>query len=419
MTSVAGFGPIVRALKNPDYGRYTAGNAVSLVGTWMQRVAVGWLTWQITESGAWLGAMAFAELFPTVVIAPLAGAAADRWDRLRTFKLCQWLLLAQALALFALTATGAITIRLLLGLTLVLGVVAAFTQPNRLALVPSLVARADLPAALAINSIIFNSARFLGPALAGIVIVGGSIALAFALNAASFVWFLLLLRRIHSKTSAAGPSTMRGGLFAEIGEGLRYVLGHPGIGPLLLLLFAFALGARPFVELLPGFAGAVFGAGAEGLALMTSTVGLGAIVGGLWLAGRGHQRGLALIALSAPAVLALALLLFVASDRLWLAVPALFLAGGAMVTGGVGAQTLLQLAVDGALRGRVMAFYGLIFRGGPALGALAMGTASEAAGLRLPLAAGVLLACLAWIAVWRRRRRGSAALEVPQAGPAG
>ena len=186
---------------------------------------------------------------------------------------------------------------------------------------------------------------------------------------------------------------------------------HRPIAPLLLLLLAVGLCARPFVELLPGFADAVFDAGAEGLAMMTSTVGGGAIVGGLWLARRDGHRGLTSVALASPLLLALALGGFVSSERLWLALPALAVAGFAMVAGGVGTQTLLQLAVDGRLRGRVLALYGLIFRGGPALGALAMGALSEVYGLRLPLAAGALLAALAGVAVWTRRRTITAALE--------
>ncbi len=193
----SGFGGIARALRNPNYGLYTAGNAASLIGTWMQRIAVGWLTWQLTGSGAWLGAMAFADLFPTVIIGPVAGAAADRWDRLRVTKISQALAMAQSIVLFLLTVSGHITIELLLVLTAALGVIAGFNQPARLALIPSLVRREDLAAAVAINSIIFNSARFIGPAVAGLMIVAGGISAAFAANAVSFVFFLVALSRIH------------------------------------------------------------------------------------------------------------------------------------------------------------------------------------------------------------------------------
>ena len=162
---------ILRVLKSPNYRIYTTGSSVSLVGMWMQRVAVGWLAWQLTGSAAWLGILAFAELCPTVVIAPLAGALADRLDRLKALRLGQSLMFLQSLSLFSLTVSDLITIWWLLALTLFHGIVVAFNQPNRLALVPSLVARDDLPAAVALNSVIFNTARFVGPAAAGVAIV--------------------------------------------------------------------------------------------------------------------------------------------------------------------------------------------------------------------------------------------------------
>ena len=352
-----------------------------------------------------------------MLIGPFAGAAADRWDRRRALRTGQSLMLAQALALFVLTATGLITIWLLLGLTLFAGVVVAFNQPTRLALVPSLVRREDLTAAVATNSIIFNSARFLGPAAAGVIIVTGGVAAAFAANAACTAALVLALSRIRLEDAGQGRGAGRGGLLAEVGEGLGYAARHGGIAPLLLLLLATGLCARPFVELLPGFADAVFQAGAEGLAAMTSSVGLGAIAGGLWLARRDGPDGLAAVALASPLVLALAIFGFVASDRLWLALPALVLAGFAMVAGGVGTQTLLQLAVEGHLRGRVLALYGLIFRGGPALGALVMGALSDVFGLRLPLAAGASLAALAGAAAFARRRAIAAALVCSDKSP--
>ena len=410
MIGISGFPRILRALGNPNYGIYTAGSAVSLIGTWMQRVAVGWLTWQLTESGAWLGAMAFADLFPTVIIGPLAGALADRWDRLRVSKISQALAMVQSLLLFGFTVSGLMTVELLLVLTVALGIIAAVNQPARLALIPELVPPQDLPAAVAINSIIFNSARFIGPLIAGLVIVGFGVAAAFAANAVTFVFFLLALTRVRLTRSAAGAAR-KGGLMIDIGEGMGYAARHAGIAPLLLLLIVLCICTRPFVELLPGFADAVFAAGAGGLALLTATVGIGATIGGLWLAQRDGQRGLTQVALSSTLVLCLALLLFAATDSLWVAVPALAVAGFCMVVNGVGTQILLQLSVESSMRGRVMSLYGLIFRGGPAIGALIMGAASEAVGLRWPLAAGVGLALLATAWIWRRRQRMTAALE--------
>lgn len=415
MSTRSGFGAIRQALRNPNYGIYTAGNAASLIGTWMQRVAIGWLTWELTGSGAWLGAMAFADLFPTVIVGPLGGVMADRLDRMRVMRISQFLSLLQALALFALTATGTITVELLFALTLFLGIVSGVNQPVRLALVPALVRREDLAPAVAINSIIFNGARFVGPAAAGALIAAGGVSLAFAANAASYVLFMIALWHIRLPAPPEAPARTRNGVLQDIGDGIRYVGAHPGLGPMMMLLIASCVFVRPVIELLPGFASEVFGAGATGLALLTSTIGAGAIVGGLWLAGRGDWHGLTRLVLGNTALLSLSILLFIATDSLWVAVPALLVGGTCMVVIGVGMQTLIQLSVAGNMRGRVLSLYGLIFRGGPALGALMMGTVSDLVGLRWPLAVGSALALAAWVAAWARRTRMQTALEIPQA----
>src|SRR6516164_7619085 len=189
-------------LRNANYGIYIAGSAVSLIGTWMQRIAVGWLTWQLTHSGLWLGIVAFADFFPVLLVGPIAGAAADRWDRLRVVQTSQCILLVQAAVLFALTASGHMNIGLLVALTAFQGVIVAFNQPARLALVPSLVAQADLASAVAINSVVFNLARFIGPMLAGPAIVWSGVAAAFAANAISYIASLLALVSISIVSTA-------------------------------------------------------------------------------------------------------------------------------------------------------------------------------------------------------------------------
>jgi len=411
------FGGIARTLGHRNFGTYVAGNSVSLTGTWMQRIGVGWLAWDLTGSGAVLGMVAFCDLFPSVVIGPFGGALADRTSRLRVIMVAQTLIMLQAAALFALAVTGLITVELLLALVLFSGVVIGFNQPARLAFVPSLVPRRDLAPAVAINSIVFNAARFVGPALAGIVIVWAGVAYVFALNALSFTAFLFALSRLRLEPVAIAPDRERGSMLRAIGEGLRYTAAHRGIGPLLLLHAVIAIGARPFVELLPGFADQVFARGAGGLAILSSTVGIGAIAGGLWLAQRRTQERLVDVALVNSALAVLAILAFALGHWFAFAVIAVALAGFGMVVGGVATQTVLQTAVDEAMRGRVLSLFGLIFRGGPALGALIMGAASELLGLQAPLAAGTLAAAAAWW--WIRRRRGAIAdaLASPDAPP--
>lgn len=395
----------------PNYGVYMAGTSVSMVGLWMQRVGVGWLTWELTGSAAWLGAIAFADLFPAVLVAPIGGSAADRWDRLKLTKISQALSLAQAVVLFALTVTGVITIEILFGLTLYLGVVTAFHQPVRLALVPSLVPREYLPTAVALSSISFNLARFIGPAIAGVVIVTLGTGATFGLNALSFAAFLLALSRVRIESTVAPREHDRSSLLREFGDGVRYVASHAGVAPILMLLIVVCLGVRPFQELLPGFADDVFRGGADILAVLTSTIGVGAVVGGLWLAQRSGPEGLARLVMVTTVVQAFSMFAFVATDSLWVAIPALTAAGFGMVVSGVGVQTLMQLSVDASMRGRVLSIFGLTFRGMPALGALIMGAASESIGLRWPLAIGACFVLLAWVWAWRQLRGISDTIE--------
>ena len=407
-----GLGNVALAFTHRNYRIYAGGNAVSLVGIWMQRIAVGWLAWTLTHSGTWLGVMSMAEFFPVVFLSPLAGALADRRDRVGIIRVTQIAGSIEATLLAVLVYTGTITIELLLSLTLLLGVFNAMAQPSRLALIPTLVDRAALPSALAINAIIFNSARFLGPAVAGIVIARVNVGAAFTVNAATYVAFLIAMTNLRGLPALPVGATQS--VLKASAEAFGYASRHPGIAPMLLLFTVTTVGTRGFVELFPGFADNVFGRGPEGLSMLTSTVGLGAICGALWMLLRPAIAGLTRLVLAHTLVISLAILAFTATDRFMLALPCVFLAGTAMTITGIGAQTLLQAAVDIRMRGRIMALYGMIFRAGPAVGAVLMGSLSERFGLRLPLALGALVSCGFW--AWTRLKQRSMA-ETLEADP--
>jgi MFS family permease len=396
-------GGIGAALSNRNYRIFTEGHAVSLVGFWVQRVAVGWLTWDLTHSGTWLGLMAFADLAPTLVISPIAGAVADRIDLVKLLKWTQIVSLAQAVVLALLMLAGYMTVWLLLVLTVILGLASAFAQPVRMSLVPSLVGRESLTAAVAINASVFNIAMFVGPATAGLLIATSGLAPAFAFNALSYLIFLIALARIRlPPTNTAIP---RGNLLRDIAQGMRYAALHPVTGPMLVLILSAALFARPISELLPGFADRVFDRGAVGLAWLTSGMGLGALACGIWLAYRGRVEGLTGIAVTHLMVVAFALIGFLATDSFWLALFFLAISAWGKVAIYVGGQTLIMSTVEGSIRGRVMGIYGLIGRGGPALGALIMGALSEIVGLKLPVAGGAAICLVAWIWMLTRQRR--------------
>jgi MFS family permease len=406
------FGAIPRTLAHPNFGTYVAGSSISLIGTWMQRIGVGWLAWELSHSGAVLGLVAFADLFPTIVFGPFGGALADRSDRLRTIKVAQVLVMIQSVVLFLLTVTGLITVPILIVLVLLGGAVMGLNQPARLALIPSLVPREHLATGVAINSIVFNGARFVGPALAGPVIVWFGISAVFALNALTFLAFLYALGRMRMAPLA--PARPTRSMLGAVAEGLKYTMAHAGIGPILILAAILAVCARPFFELLPGFAAEIFARGASGLAILSSATGVGAVIAGLWLAQRGNRSLPALVLLSSL-LIALATLGFALCGWFPLAVLLVALSGFGMVVAGVGTQTLIQIVVEDEMRGRVLSLFGLIFRGGPALGALAMGAASELVGLQAPLAAGALLGVGACALTWRRRRTIDRSLQEPTA----
>ncbi len=409
MSGLARFGAIGSALAHRDFGLYTAGNVPSNIGVWVQRVAVGWLTWELTESGTWLGLMGFADLFPIVVFSPFAGVIADRFDRLAIAKVVQVIAASQAVALTILAFAGMINVYILFALTLVSGIDNAFFQPVRSAMTPNLVPRKDLPAAIAISSVAWNSARFVGPAIAGVILVFGEAAYCFAFNAVTYLFLLIVLWCIRLSPEAHADRSPRGAL-GELIEGYRYALTHPVIRPAMIMLAAASVFARPVAELLPGFAGGIFDRGAEGLAWLTSAMGIGAVLAGLWLAQRGRIQGLTTIAVLSLAAAAGFLLVFSSTGRFEVAVLCMVGTGFVYVVTGTTFQTILQTVAEPALRGRVLALYGMIWIGGASIGALIMGVLSEWLGLRAPIAGGAIICLLA--SFWALRIRARLARQV-------
>lgn len=407
---------IARAFAHRNYRVYVIGNSISLIGWWLERVAVGWLTWTLTHSGAWLGLVALADFLPVLVLAPFAGVLADRRDRVWTIRITQWIGCAQASVLAILVVYDVMTIEILFALVLMLGIANGVAQPSRLALIATLVDRQSLASALAINSVVFNLARFIGPALAGLVIAEIGIAAAFAANAVGYIAFQISLLNLRGLPPQ--PAVGRQNVLRASSEAFSYAYRHPGIGPMLLLFVVTTIGTRGFIELFPGFADRVFDRGPQGLAMLTSTVGLGAICGASWMVLRSAITGLAHVVLVCTLLMSLAILAFTATDVFYLALPCAFVAGAMMTITGTGAQTLIQAAVDDRMSGRVMALYGMIFRAGPAVGAVLMGTLSEYVGLRLALALGAIVSGGFWLATRFHHERMAVGLERPTAAPA-
>lgn len=383
----------------------------------MQRLAIGWLTWQLTESFGWLGVIAFADQAPSILFGVIAGAVVDRVDYMKVLRLTQTLTSLHCAVLAAFTLTDMMGIWLLLGLTVFRGVLTAFNRPSRMTVVYVLVGRDLLPAALAFNSMIFNSSRFFGPAIGGTVMASLGVGWTFALSAGMIFLFslMLLLIRIGRLPARAAATDS---LWGESVAGVRYAVSHAGIGLLLAIVVFVSLFARPVTDLLPGFVANVFGQGPDALALLLICQSVGAMSGGLWLTSRAKGiKGLTTITMVTILCMVAVLLLFSQTTTFWMGCVLVGLMGLCFNVQAISNQTLIQYAVDPAMRGRVVGLYGLIARGVPALGALLMGIVADHLGLAVPLGIGAGFCLVLWVWVWRKRRALIAVLEVEPPAP--
>jgi len=400
------FSNVADAWRQRNFAIYMSGAGIALIGMWAQRIAVAWLAWELTKSTTWLGLIAFADLFPTIILTPIAGVIADRMDRRKLSLISQFAAFLQAIILTVLVYTDWIDIWSLFFLTLLLGVAMAYATAARLAMVPNLMEAVHVPSALASDAAIYNSARVVGPMLAAALIAVVGIAGAFLANCLTYVVFLVCLMKIRLVRNESRGRT--GGMLAQTLEGIRYAAKHPGIGPMLVVLTALAISVKPFLDLLPGLADNVFNSGVNGFAQLAAAGGTGAVLCAIWFALRGRIEGLTLITLSALIVGPLGIVLMCISDMFWLGLIGSFIAGSSITLTGTGVQTLMQHSVDGAIRGRVLSLYGMLHRGVPALGALLMGIMGDQIGLQATLIGGALIFCVpvfVWVFLrWRQLR---------------
>lgn len=390
----------LRALRHRDLRLFFAGQGVSLVGTWMQQVAMSWLVYRLTGSALLLGVVGFSSQFPGLLMAPFAGALADRWSRYRMVVAAQVLFLVQSSILAALVLTGTVRVSHLIALSVFSGVVSGLDIPARQALLVRLVGGTeDLANAIALNSSMFNAARLVGPALGGVMVGWVGEGPVFALNAASYLAVLgaLALLRVPKEPGAPAGAVLR-----SIGEGVRYAFGFPPTRDLLVLLGGISLVGVPYVVLMPVFAREVLRGDAATLGLLTSCAGLGALAGALWLASRGSLRGLGRVIVRATALFGAALILFGVSRALWLSCLLLVVSGFGLIVATASINTVLQTLVAEEMRGRVMSLYTMGFVGVTPLGSLAGGAVATRLGAPAAVVAGGL-GCLA-LAAWFGRR---------------
>ncbi len=391
-----------RALRHANFRRFFVGQSLSMIGTWLQQVAMGWLVWRLTGSPWLLGVVAFCANIGILAFGPFAGVLADRVNKRRALYVTQSLMLVQAVVLALLTWLGHIQIWHLIVAALWLGTVFAFDVPLRQAMYVHLVDdRADLSNAIALNSFMVNAARVIGPALAGLLLAVVGEAVCFALNALSFVAVMWAIGRISWPDSARSSARL-GGWWTSWKEGARYAFGFAPVRALLGLVAVAAWTIAPYSALMPIYAGRVYGGGAHTLGFLLAAAGCGALGSTIYLARRHTIRGLGKVIALAAGGCGVALAAFAYLTVFPVALLLLAVVGGGLILAAASSNTIIQTVVDDRLRGRVAGFYTMAFLGVAPLGNLASGALADAIGVQATFAVNGALFAATAVWFWRR-----------------
>lgn len=368
-----------RSLSHRNYRLFFVGQGLSLIGTWMQSVAVSWLVFRLTHSEFILGLVAFAGQVPILFISPFAGVLGDRLERRRMLIAVLVLAMVQAFALAGLTLGGVIQVWHIGALAVVLGVSNAVEMPTRQAfLIQMIDNKADLGNAIALNSGIFNGSRLIGPAIAGILVATAGEGICFALNGLSY--FAVLAALMMMKIPPRQPGSPGPGMFSEMREGFAYLFGFRPIRDLIVTVATISLVSMSFPVLLPIFAGRVLGGGSHTYGFLVAATGAGALSGVAFLAMRKSVLGLGRIISAALVVFGGGLIIFSFSRQAILSTAILVVVGFGMIATMASCNTMVQTLVDEDKRGRVMSFYVMAVVGTAPLGSILAGSVSSAIG---------------------------------------
>jgi MFS family permease len=390
---------LFRALGSRNFKSFFLAQGISLIGTWMQSLAVAWFAYRLTGSAFILGRIGFASQIPSLAISPIAGVLADRWNKRRLLWLTQFLLMIQALILAVLVLTHIATLWQLIVLSFFLGILNAVDMPTRQSFVVQMIdKKEDLGNAIALNSMLFNGARLVGPSIAGIVIGVWGEGICFLLNGVSYLPVLWIIRsmRVPARRSASRKNVKH-----EMAEGFRYVVCFPMIRSILMLIAMTSLFGTSFQVLMPVFAKEILHGGAHTLGFLMAATGVGALAGALMLASRRTPEGLHKIIPFAAGLFGAALCLVSRSRHIGLSLPLMAVAGLGMMMQLVSSNTLIQHLTDDDKRGRVMSLYTVAFMGMTPIGSLIAGSLASAVGApNAVLASGI--ACLAGAMIFSR-----------------
>lgn len=393
---------LTRALQHRNFRLFFGGQSVSLVGTWITRVATSWLIYRLTGSELLLGIAGFVGQLPTLIITPFAGVLVDRMDRRKILLITQAASLLQSAVLAALTLSGVITVMQIIWLQVIQGVINSFDTPARQAFVSEMVEdRKDLPNAIALNSSMVNGSRIIGPSIGGVLIAAVGEGWCFLVDTISYAAVIasLLAMRIEPRAKhGAGEMHM----LEELRHGWNYVFESVPIRSVLTLVAIISVFGTPYTVLMPAFAAQVLHGGPYTLGILMTATGVGALSGALYLASRESVLGLARIITYASLTFGLGLVAFSLTTSLWLACVALAVGSAGLMTTLAGSNTILQTIVEERLRGRVMSFYTMAFFGTVPIGSLIGGVVADRVGVPLTvrMSGVVCIAAVIWFA-WR------------------
>jgi MFS family permease len=370
---------LTRALQHRNYRLFFGGQSISLIGTWITRVATSWLVYRLTGSLVLLGVVAFCGQIPTLLLAPFAGVIVDRSDRLRILLYTQTLSMLQSFALAAVVFTGTVTVPIILALQVLQGVINAFDTPARQTFVVEMVEdRADLANAIALNSSMVNASRILGPSIGGVVIAAVGEGWCFLIDGVSYIAVIasLLIMTVEPRELPIAEHHM----LEELRTGFRYVSSFLPVRTSLILLALISTLGMPYTVLMPAIATNLLHGGPHTLGFLMTASGVGALAGALYLASRRSVRGLGRAIVFSTSVFGLGLIAFSMSRNLWLSLLVLPFVGGGMMVTMAATNTIIQTIVTDELRGRVMAFYTMAFLGTAPIGSLIAGVVADRIG---------------------------------------
>lgn len=370
---------LLRALRHRNYRLFFGGQSVSLIGTWITRIATSWLVYRLTGSALLLGVVGFCGQIPTLVLSPVAGVLVDRHDRHRILVITQVCSMLQSLALALLALPGIITVNEILVLQVAQGVINAFDTPARQSFIVDMIEdRADLPNAIALNSTMVNGSRIIGPSIGGVIIAAVGEGWCFIIDAISYVAVIISLLAMHvafrDRRRAAGK------VVEELRAGFAYVSRSVPMRSSLLLLALVATMGMPYTVLMPAVATNSLHGGAHTLGFLMTASGLGALAGALYLASRNSVLGLGRAMVVSTIAFGIGLAAFSQSRLLWLSLLLLPVVGGGMMVETAATNTILQTIVEEHMRGRVMSFYTMAFLGTAPLGSLIAGVLADRIG---------------------------------------